>query len=136
MRPPPPKKMIASQSNPTISSILKQTHFSPPLATNEPHAIVRYPYKAANPEELTCEPEDHVLLKKEVDDQWIYATNTRTGESGIVPLLFLLIKVPLAPTQSSNSNFLSINRRNRQMLDVVAKALYDYDTGVKGDLKV
>lgn len=65
---------------------------------NEPHAIVKYPYKKAHPDELNCEPNDTVLLKREVDDQWIFATNTRTGESGIVPLSFLQVKIPLVPT--------------------------------------
>ena len=38
----------------------------------------------------------------QVDDQWIYALNTRTGGSGIVPIVFLNIKVPLVPTQKTD----------------------------------
>jgi hypothetical protein len=41
-----------------------------------------------------------VLLKKEVDDQWLYALNTRSGQYGIVPTVFLDVKVPLTPTPS------------------------------------
>lgn len=67
----------------------------------EPHATVKYPYKTDKYDELNCEPNDIVLLKREVDDQWIFGTNTRTGQSGIVPFTFLTIKVPLVPTASS-----------------------------------
>lgn len=55
IRPPPPK--VKQRSCSTIPS---------PSPTNEPHAIVRYPYKAAHVDELTCEPDDVVILKKEV----------------------------------------------------------------------
>ncbi|VDM42282.1 unnamed protein product [Toxocara canis] len=104
-RPPPPKKKSST---------------APASPTNEPHAVVKYPYKATQFDELTCQPNDVVILKKEVDEQWIYALNTRTGEHGIVPIVFLDIKVPLVPTQTR---------------ETTARAVYDYDTGVDGDLK-
>lgn len=136
--------MSSSRSNPNIWSLNfdkpQSNSFTP---TNEPHAIVCYPYKAASTDELTCEVNDIVTLKREIDENWIYATNNRTGQSGIVPLLFLTIKVSLAPTHNKNNainsgNIMSINERNRQNLnqDIKGKALFDYTTNVEGDLQV
>lgn len=126
-RPPPPK--IGSRSNPNLAALCP----SPEPSTNEPHAIVKYPYNAAGADELTCKPNDLVLLKREVDGQWIYALNTRTGVSGIVPLSFLQVKVPLVPTFGQTmANSFSDYGLGRN----VARALYDYNTGVDGDLKV
>ncbi|KAI1721483.1 SH3 domain-containing protein [Ditylenchus destructor] len=131
-RPPPPK--IGSNSNPNLVSLAPS---SPDHTTNEPHATVKYPYKAANYDELSCDPNDTVILKREVDGQWIFATNTRTGESGIVPLSFLNIKVPLVPT-SRNSGGLSFSVSDYNCFgqnQCTARALYAYDTGVDGDLR-
>lgn len=96
-RPPPPKLGSRSMTN------LANLSPSPDPHMNEPHAIVKYPYKKAHPDELNCEPDDTVLLKREVDDQWIFALNTRTGESGIVPMSFLHVKIPLVPTAKASS---------------------------------
>uniref|UniRef100_A0A0M3HF76 SH3 domain-containing protein n=1 Tax=Ascaris lumbricoides TaxID=6252 RepID=A0A0M3HF76_ASCLU len=117
-RPPPPKQRSST---------------APASPTNEPHALVKYPYKATQFDELTCQPNDVVLLKREVDEQWIYALNTRTGEHGIVPIVFLDIKVPLVPTQTSN--IISRAASSIERKETTARALYDYDTGVAGDLK-
>uniref|UniRef100_A0A915AVK1 SH3 domain-containing protein n=1 Tax=Parascaris univalens TaxID=6257 RepID=A0A915AVK1_PARUN len=117
-RPPPPKRRSST---------------APASPTNEPHALVKYPYKATQFDELTCQPNDVVLLKKEVDEQWIYALNTRTGEHGIVPIVFLDIKVPLVPTQTSNT--MSGAASSIERSETTARALYDYDTGITGDLK-
>uniref|UniRef100_A0A7E4ZRK4 SH3 domain-containing protein n=1 Tax=Panagrellus redivivus TaxID=6233 RepID=A0A7E4ZRK4_PANRE len=121
--------------------------------TTEPHAIVKYPYNSGQPDELNCEVNDTVLLKNEVDDQWIYAMNVRTGRSGIVPISYLSIKIPLVPTPgdpypmptfgstapSYNNNRISMSQSTYTgFLDnhkIIARGLYDYDTGVEGDLK-
>lgn len=95
-RPPPPK--LGSRSIPNLSSF---SHSSKSEQITEPHATVKYPYKSDKYDELNCDANDTVLLKREVDDQWIFATNTRTGQSGIVPISFLNINVPLVPTASS-----------------------------------
>ncbi|CAD5216517.1 unnamed protein product [Bursaphelenchus okinawaensis] len=109
--------------------------------TSEPHAIVRYPYKAAHSDELSCEPNDTVILKSAVDDQWVQGLNTRTGESGIVPLNFLDIKIPLAPTNSYNggysngsSSYGNGNVASPSGERAVVRALYDYHSDVDGDL--
>ena len=53
-RPPPPK----------LNSNRAST--SPIAGPTEPHAVVRYPYKSAHSDELSCQPDDVVILKKEV----------------------------------------------------------------------
>lgn len=75
-----------------------------------------------------------VLLKREVDEEWIFATNTRSGESGIVPLSFLDIQVPLVP--SSTNRISSTNFSDNKSLICWVRAIYDYETGVDGDLQV
>lgn len=152
-RPPPPKFSTQSHSNPNLfsSSIndlddilkpitytqlnnsIKNAYIKNNSTTNQPHAIVKYPYKAANADELTCTANDTVLLKREVDEEWIFATNTRSGESGIVPLLFLNIQVPLVP---SNRNNTSKMKNSTKDICCWVRAIYDYETGVDGDLQV
>ncbi|CAJ0941172.1 unnamed protein product, partial [Mesorhabditis belari] len=105
----------------------KSTPARPPPAnrgqispTNDPYAVVLYPFTGSQFDELSCDAGDKVLLKREVDDQWIYGMNTRTGQHGIMPLSYLDVKVPLVPTQKGAN---------------VTTALYDYTTGVDGDLQ-
>lgn len=115
-----------------------KSNISPPIdsySTNQPHAIVKYPYKAANPDELSCYVNDLVLLKRLVDDEWIFATNTRSKLSGIVPLSFLNIQVPLVSSNTTQSVF-SNNIDDKSSVSCWVRALYDYETGVEGDLKV
>ncbi|KAI6177133.1 hypothetical protein M3Y97_00873800 [Aphelenchoides bicaudatus] len=133
-RPPPPAKMSNSWSNPSLSS--------PETLTNKAHAIAKYPYKSAHADELSFEPKDTLLLEREVNDQWVSAVNTRSGQSGIVPISFLDIKIPLAPS----SVVLPPRQQNIPLptqpvqadlwgnTKQVMKALYDYHSGVEGDL--
>uniref|UniRef100_A0AC34PW85 SH3 domain-containing protein n=1 Tax=Panagrolaimus sp. JU765 TaxID=591449 RepID=A0AC34PW85_9BILA len=155
-RPPPPK--LGSKSVTNLSAISNSAHsFEPTIL--DPHGVAKYPYKTDKHDELNCEPGDTILLKREVDDQWIFGTNTKTGRSGIVPINFLHIKIPLVPTASRESNivpswdaspetptfyggnnvssmshstsaytgFMSSGRH-------IARALYDYESNVEGDL--
>lgn len=85
-----------SRSIPNISGIGRSD-----VNITEPHGVVKYPYKTDKYDEVNCDPGDTILLKKEIDDQWIYGTNTRTGHSGILPISFLHVKIPLAPTQTA-----------------------------------
>nr|CDJ89261.1 Src homology-3 domain containing protein [Haemonchus contortus] len=104
-RPPPPKSSSGIASAPSSS---------------QPHAIVKYPFKGSQQDELSCVEGDIVMLRRDVDNQWIYGMNNRTGQFGIVPISFLDIQVPLTsriPPQA-----------------VYATALYDYDSNTPGDL--
>lgn len=142
-RPPLPKQLSNSWSNPSLSS--------PETLTNRAHAIAKYPYRAAHQDELSFDPKDTLLLEKEVDDQWVSAFNTRTGLSGIAPLSFLDIKIPLAPgsvmpstrrqpfpaePSSWNNTVPSSTEANAWGRKQVMKALYDYTSNVEGDLNV
>ncbi|KAK6051540.1 SH3 domain protein [Cooperia oncophora] len=73
-------------------------------------------------DELTSAEGDIIILKRDVDDQWIYGMNNRTGKHGIIPISFLDIRVPLASASSSHG--------------VTATAIYDYDSKTPGDLTV
>ena len=135
-RPPPPKTRFNSDISGT-------SNFNYLSSTNEPNAIVKYPYRAVNVDELSCKPNDIVILKKEVDEEWIFAMNTRTGESGIVPLTFLQIQVPLVPniTSLQSQSFERVysttnNTRNYINFPSKARALFDYGTAIEGDLNV
>lgn len=95
---------------------LKIKDFSP----TQPHAIVKYPFNGSHQDELSCAVGDIVILKRDIDDQWIYGMNNRTGNYGIVPFSFLDIRVPLGIGPSYSS--------------VIATAIYDYDSNTPGDL--
>jgi hypothetical protein len=112
--------------------------------TNKAHAIAKYPYKANQMDELSFEQNDTLLLEREIDDQWVSAVNTRTGSSGIVPLGFLEIKIPLAPS-SVTMTVRSVAHPPPAVTSPtgdswgskqVMKALYDYRSDVDGDLSV
>uniref|UniRef100_A0A1I7SQW6 SH3 domain-containing protein n=1 Tax=Bursaphelenchus xylophilus TaxID=6326 RepID=A0A1I7SQW6_BURXY len=151
-RPPPPR--ASQNSTPTEFNSGWGSTSAPSFSssnpsygsrTTEPHAVVRYPYKAAHSDELSCEPNDTVILKNAVDDQWVQGLNTRTGESGIVPLNFLDIMVPLAPASNgfsasagygnSSSGYGGSSTATSPSGDkAVVRALYDYHSDVEGDL--
>ncbi|PAV84182.1 hypothetical protein WR25_06112 [Diploscapter pachys] len=110
----------ASSYTPSFTSLPSSTYVSP----TEPHAIAKYPFAPSNFDELACAEGDTILLKKEVDADWIYGMNTTTGKHGIIPISFLTVKVPLAPTSSlyaAQSN--------------TATAIYDYASSAPGDLQ-
>ncbi|KJH48951.1 SH3 domain protein [Dictyocaulus viviparus] len=90
------------------------------LPPYEPHAIVKHSFIGSHQDELSCEPGDIVILKRDVDEQWIYGKNNRTGRFGIIPLSFLDIRVPLNSGSSCSG--------------VIATAIYDYDSNTPGDL--
>lgn len=120
---------------------------SPETLTNKAHAIAKYPYKGAHVDELSFESGDTLLLEREVDDQWVSAMNTRTGLSGIVPISFMDIKIPLAPSSALPPRQQNIplpplptstmpSSAPSQTSTKVMKALYDYHSEVDGDLSV
>ncbi|KAI6239063.1 hypothetical protein M3Y99_00609200 [Aphelenchoides fujianensis] len=104
--------------------------------TNQAHGVAKYPYRPSQSDELSVDPGDTLA----VDDQWVHATNTRTGASGILPVNFIDVKIPLAP-QPSTLRFapsaaaapatVSTTWTNKQVM----KAVYDFDSGVDGDLQ-
>lgn len=74
--------------------------------------VVVYRRMFAYAKQTALQLNDTILLKREVDDQWIYAFNTRTGQHGIVPIAFLDVKVPLTPTPSLSTTPTIDSRRN------------------------
>ncbi|CAJ0578466.1 unnamed protein product, partial [Mesorhabditis spiculigera] len=91
-----------------------------PSVEKDPHAIVLYDYTTNQSDELQCSTGDKVLLKREVDSQWVYGANLTTGKHGMIPYSFLDIKIPL-PNMGTTAN--------------VVSALHDYSTGYDGDLE-
>jgi hypothetical protein len=91
---------------------------------------------------LSFEPKDTLLLEHEVDDQWVKAVNTRTGQSGIVPISFLDIKIPLAPSsvvpppRQQNIPLPMQPVQPSTNTSQVMKALFDYHSTIDGDLNV
>ncbi|KAK5984503.1 SH3 domain protein, partial [Trichostrongylus colubriformis] len=104
-RPPPPKSSSGNASA---------------VSPSQPHAIVKYSFNGSHIDELSSAAGDIVILKRDVDDQWIYGMNNRTGAHGIIPLSFLDIRVPLTSGNSSHG--------------VIATAIYDFDSTTPGDL--
>ena len=94
--------------------------------TTEPYGVVKYPYNGSHFDELSCTTGDVILLKKEVDDQWIYGMLKSTGKFGIFPQSFLDVRIPLVPTAARASASSSTLHS--------ATALFDYNSGVAGDL--
>jgi hypothetical protein len=128
--------MANSWSNPSLSS--------PETLNSKAHAIAKYPYRGAHVDELSFESGDTLLLEREVDDQWVSAVNGRTGLSGIVPISFLDIRIPLAPTSTvpprqQNIPLPPIPKTTAPSMSSekqVMRALYDYQSNVDGDLNV
>ncbi|KIH58591.1 SH3 domain protein [Ancylostoma duodenale] len=90
------------------------------VSPSQPHAIVKYSFTGSQSDELSCAAGDVVVLKRGVDEQWIYGMNSRTGANGIIPLSFLDIRVPLSSGFSPAGT--------------VATAIYDYQSNTPGDL--
>uniref|UniRef100_A0A1I7ZK87 SH3 domain-containing protein n=1 Tax=Steinernema glaseri TaxID=37863 RepID=A0A1I7ZK87_9BILA len=140
---PPPPKFVNSHSHPNLNTVGQDPTS---LKIREPHAIVKYPYKAAHKDELSCQPNDVVILQREVDDQWVFASNIRSGQRGIVPMSFLSVNIPLVPGDKTNtvdrsSEILTSSFDGLSMVhwskssSRMARALYDYKSPVQGDLQ-
>ncbi|GMT17470.1 hypothetical protein PFISCL1PPCAC_8767, partial [Pristionchus fissidentatus] len=125
-RPPPPKNIPLTP---------KST--SP---TTEAYAVVKYPHAGSHFDELTCVAGDRIVLKREVDEQWIYGLNQRTGKFGIVPIAFVDVKVPLVPSPSvpKQTSFSAVSSMGSSGVGSpsahMATALYDYFSDEAGDL--
>ncbi|CAJ0596888.1 unnamed protein product [Cylicocyclus nassatus] len=124
-RPPPASSNISAGTPepirlpppiPPTSRMLNGIAVSP----SQPHAIVKYSFTGSHVDELSCAAGDTVVLKRDVDEQWIYGMNSRTGAHGIIPLSFLDIRVPLSSGYASNQ--------------VIATAIYDFQSDTPGDL--
>ncbi|EFO20353.2 hypothetical protein LOAG_08138 [Loa loa] len=90
----------------------------------QPHGYAKFQFLASHFDELSAEPSDMIILEKKVDDQWVYALNKRTGQKGIIPLLYIDVKTPF-PTALTPSN---------SQVPFYATALFDFDSNVSGDL--
>ncbi|EYC06648.1 hypothetical protein Y032_0074g815 [Ancylostoma ceylanicum] len=93
-----------------------------PVSPTQPHAIVKFSFTGSQSDELSCAAGDVVVLKRDVDEQWIYGMNSRTGANGIIPLSFLDIRVPLTSGFSATAT------------GTIATAIYDYQSNTPGDL--
>ncbi|VDM72211.1 unnamed protein product, partial [Strongylus vulgaris] len=91
------------------------------VSPSQPHAIAKYSFNGSHVDELSCAAGDTVVLKRDVDEQWIYGMNNRTGAHGIIPLSFLDIRVPLSSGYGSSNQ-------------VIATAIYDFQSDTPGDL--
>lgn len=49
------------------------------VSPTQPHAIVKYSFNGSQSDELSCAAGDVVVLKRDVDDQWVYGTWILTG---------------------------------------------------------
>ncbi|CAB3402459.1 unnamed protein product [Caenorhabditis bovis] len=115
---PPPPPHHSTRSAPISSAITYQS--------NAPHGIAQYSYYPAQSDEISLTVGDKVLLKKKIDDQWVYGENTTNGQTGIVPLAYLQVIVPLADVAPSYTQTASSQ--------IYATAIYDYNSGQPGDL--
>ncbi|KAM3724499.1 Uncharacterized protein ACO02O_07623 [Dirofilaria immitis] len=120
---------FVTMPNQLVSQNIFQPNFAPETnaSTNmnqeeQPHGHAKFQFHASHFDELSAEPFDMIILEKKVDDQWVYAFNKRTGRKGIIPLLYIDVKIPL-PT------VLPIPQ-----MPFYALALFDFDSSVSGDL--
>jgi hypothetical protein len=72
-----------------------QTPHTPP---GEPYAVAEYRFAASAADELEFDSHDIILLKRAIDDDWVYAQNVRTYMFGIAPLAYMRVMVPLVQT--------------------------------------
>ncbi|VDN32771.1 unnamed protein product [Gongylonema pulchrum] len=107
-------------------SAVLETPSSGTLQEELPHGNARYRFQASNFDELSIEPGDVIVFEKKVDDQWVYALNRSTNRKGIVPLVYIDVKIPLPSSDPALPC----------KVPFYARALFDFDTGVEGDLKV
>ncbi|VBB27400.1 unnamed protein product [Acanthocheilonema viteae] len=121
-------KSIPSQ---LVSHNISQFNFAPGTnafaGTNQeeqPHGYAKFEFVGSHFDELSAEPLDMIILEKKVDDQWIYGLNKRTGQKGIMPLLYIDVKIPLPTTLTSSTS----------QAPFYAIALFDFDSSVSGDL--
>ncbi|KAK6100384.1 SH3 domain family protein [Brugia pahangi] len=97
------------------------------MTTNQeqqPYGYAKFQFLASHFDELSAEPSDMIVLEKKVDDQWVYALNKRTGQKGIMPLLYIDVKIPLPTSLTSSTS----------QIPYRVIALYDFDSSVSGDL--
>ncbi|EYC06649.1 hypothetical protein Y032_0074g815 [Ancylostoma ceylanicum] len=113
---------LAGFANFIYQSLLCSSHASVPVSPTQPHAIVKFSFTGSQSDELSCAAGDVVVLKRDVDEQWIYGMNSRTGANGIIPLSFLDIRVPLTSGFSATAT------------GTIATAIYDYQSNTPGDL--
>uniref|UniRef100_A0A0N4Z1W7 SH3 domain-containing protein n=1 Tax=Parastrongyloides trichosuri TaxID=131310 RepID=A0A0N4Z1W7_PARTI len=139
---------------PGLAALEKNLCTSPEPTMTEPYAVAIYPYIPNHFDEVGCDINDIIILIKEIDEYWVQGRNYRTGNSGIIPLNYLKIKLPLAPVtknsespysssgygssnslspKSQNSPTKCISSSNDTM--IVCTALYDYNSSYEGDLK-
>ncbi|VDK80524.1 unnamed protein product, partial [Cylicostephanus goldi] len=122
----------------------------------QPHAIVKYSFNGSHVDELSCAAGDTVVLKRDVDDQWIYGEiwslrrslrqmmvndqitatervgtdwlrGTLNGREGIFPANFVS-----CPGMASLP--LTPASTQPQPMEQMTAA-YDYSSGVAGDLE-
>ncbi|CAG9538539.1 unnamed protein product [Cercopithifilaria johnstoni] len=127
----PPSRDYASDISPKTSHNLSQFNFASETNTftdanqeKQPHGYAKFGFLASHFDELSAEPLDMIILEKKVDDQWVYGLNKRTGQKGIMPLLYIDVKIPL-PTALISSTC---------QVPFYAIALFDFDSSVSGDL--
>uniref|UniRef100_A0A0N5BUY4 SH3 domain-containing protein n=1 Tax=Strongyloides papillosus TaxID=174720 RepID=A0A0N5BUY4_STREA len=145
----------SNKYGPGLAALEKNLRGSPDIHITEPYAVAIYPYKPNHFDEIPCEVNDIIILIREIDEYWVEGRNHRTGVSGIIPLNYLQIKLPLAPVTSSESPYYSSGYGSTSSLSpkgndfpgkvvdgsnidndiIVCTALYDYDSNIEGDLK-
>ncbi|VDM19451.1 unnamed protein product [Wuchereria bancrofti] len=124
----PPSQDYASDINSKIvgkfAAMPKANAFMATNQEEQPYGYAKFQFLASHFDELSAEPSDMIILEKKVDDQWVYALNKRTGQKGIMPLLYIDVKIPLPTSLASSAS----------QIPYRVIALYDFDSSVSGDL--